>query len=170
MYVKIGTFMTLGLLLTSQSFASKSFDFEDGTKIETQAGGYKVSYKGEKFDFKSAGTAFENPETKEIVEEFIGATTTNREDLSFAEVIFPKDSFSPTHQHFKADEFYYVVQGAKKALTFVGDKQVPMKTGSFIHIPKNTVHHITNNSNKEVRLLVACEPAWKFADYNLVAE
>lgn len=167
---KIISSVVLSVLLTSQTIASNTLTFEDGTAIEVRSVGYSVKHGDQTFEFKPTGAVFKNEQTKEIVEEYTGAATDNRQEFSWAEATFEPGGSSPKHFHKVGKEIYFITQGSKKAFTMVGDQKVLMPTGARIVIEPNTNHFIENHSQKNVKLLVICTPAWKFEDFNMVSQ
>jgi len=63
----------------------------------------------------------------------------------------------PPHIHHREDETFYVLEGRFSFLC--GGKQSVFETGSFIHIPKGTLHTFKNLDEKPGRLLVTITPA-----------
>ena len=63
----------------------------------------------------------------------------------------------PPHIHHREDETFYVLEGRFSFLC--GDKQTIFDTGSFIHIPKGTLHTFKNLGEKPGRILVTITPA-----------
>ena len=70
--------------------------------------------------------------------------------------IKPK-SGPPPHIHHKEDEAFYILDGTFSFLN--GDQQINAEAGSFIYIPKGTLHTFQNISDREGRLLVVITPA-----------
>ena len=54
------------------------------------------------------------------------------------------------------DVFFYVLEGTPDIL--VGDETITVETDSLVESPKDIVHNITNNSAKNVRVLVVKAP------------
>lgn len=62
----------------------------------------------------------------------------------------------PPHVHHLEEEQFYVLEGE---LTFsIGDQTFQIKTGDFVHVPRETVHAFKNGS-KSSRLLATFSPA-----------
>jgi quercetin dioxygenase-like cupin family protein len=63
----------------------------------------------------------------------------------------------PPHIHHKEDEAFYVLDGE---FTFLcGDLQRICETGSFVYIPKHTLHTFQNTGGRTGKLLVIITPA-----------
>ncbi len=71
-------------------------------------------------------------------------------------VIAPQQG-PPPHIHHREDEYYYVVEGEFEILD--GDRTFTASTGSFVHIPKGTLHCFKNVGEEPGRLLVLFTPA-----------
>jgi quercetin dioxygenase-like cupin family protein len=63
----------------------------------------------------------------------------------------------PPHVHLREDEAFYVLSGRFSFLT--GDKEKVFEEGSFIYIPKGTLHTFKNIDEHQGRLLVTITPA-----------
>jgi quercetin dioxygenase-like cupin family protein len=63
----------------------------------------------------------------------------------------------PPHIHHLEDEAFYVLEGRFSFL--YGDKQSVFETGSFINIPRGTLHTFKNVDEKQGRLLVIITPS-----------
>lgn len=62
----------------------------------------------------------------------------------------------PPHVHHLEDEQFYVLEGA---LTFFfGDQMIQVRTGDFLHIPRETVHSF-KNGEAPARMLTTFSPA-----------
>lgn len=72
------------------------------------------------------------------------------------QVIQPQ-SGPPPHIHHREDESFYVVEGRFSFLC--GGKQSVLEAGSFVYIPKGTMHTFKNIEEKQGRLLVIITPA-----------
>ena len=73
------------------------------------------------------------------------------------EQIIQPESGPPPHIHRLEDEFFYVLEG--KFSFMYGDQSDVFESGSFIYIPKNTLHTFKNIGDKQGRLLVTISPA-----------
>ena len=72
------------------------------------------------------------------------------------QVIQPQ-SGPPPHIHHREDEAFYVLSGRFSFLC--GDKQSIFEAGSFIYVPKGTLHTFKNIDAQQGRLLVTITPA-----------
>jgi mannose-6-phosphate isomerase-like protein (cupin superfamily) len=63
----------------------------------------------------------------------------------------------PPHVHRREDEAFYVLEGKFSFLR--GDKQTEAGAGSFVYIPKGTLHTFKNIGAQAGRLLVTITPA-----------
>jgi mannose-6-phosphate isomerase-like protein (cupin superfamily) len=68
----------------------------------------------------------------------------------------------PPHFHRDQDENLYVLEGHFEFL--VGDRTVECGPGSFVHLPKGTVHTFRNIGEEDGKLLVTISPACGFED------
>ena len=55
------------------------------------------------------------------------------------------------HQHGDQDQIFYVLEGIVSLL--VGDKWIDADRGSFIRIPRNTMHTFANRTDKKAGML-----------------
>lgn len=72
------------------------------------------------------------------------------------QIIQPKNG-PPPHIHQREDEAFYIIEGRFSFLC--GDKDSLFEAGSFIYIPKGTLHTFRNVDEKQGRLLVIITPA-----------
>jgi quercetin dioxygenase-like cupin family protein len=63
----------------------------------------------------------------------------------------------PPHVHLREQESFYVVEG--RCTIHVGDKTISAAKGDFVSIPKGTVHHFRNDSDRALRMIVTFVPA-----------
>lgn len=63
----------------------------------------------------------------------------------------------PPHIHRREDECFYVLQGKFSFLH--GDQQTDAEAGSFVYVPKGTLHTFKNIGPEPGRLLVTITPA-----------
>jgi quercetin dioxygenase-like cupin family protein len=74
----------------------------------------------------------------------------------FAEAPPPVPS-APAHRHLDADETLYILEGD---FHFILDgRTIPAPVGSYLHIPKGTLHGIENVGTTTGRMLVFLTPA-----------
>jgi len=72
------------------------------------------------------------------------------------QVIQPQNG-PPPHIHHREDEAFYVLEGRFSFLS--GEKQSLLESGSFVHVPKGTLHTFKNIDDRPGRLLVFISPA-----------
>ena len=63
----------------------------------------------------------------------------------------------PPHIHHREDEAFYVLDG--KFVFLCGDAQTEAGPGSFVYIPKRTLHTFKNIDTKQGKLMVTVTPA-----------
>jgi quercetin dioxygenase-like cupin family protein len=74
----------------------------------------------------------------------------------FDTVILPQGG-PPLHIHHREDESFYVLRGQIEV--FDDERTIRATTGSFVHIPKGTVHGFKNVGKEPARMLVLVTPA-----------
>ena len=72
------------------------------------------------------------------------------------QIIQPR-SGPPPHIHHREDEAFYVLDG--KFQFMCGEQRTTLDTGSFVYVPKGTLHTFKNISDNPGRLLVTITPA-----------
>lgn len=73
---------------------------------------------------------------------------------------------TPKHFHAVANEIQYVVEGT--GTMWLGDKQVPIKPGDLIIIPKGTPHGGTHATSGTFKLVAIKTPPQAKDDYHIV--
>lgn len=63
----------------------------------------------------------------------------------------PNSNGPGPHQHDDQDQVFYVLEGTISILT--GDKWIEADRGTFIRIPRNTIHTFANRTNKKAGML-----------------
>ncbi len=63
----------------------------------------------------------------------------------------------PPHIHLREDEFYYVLEGELEVLD--GERTFTASTGSYVYIPRNTLHAFKNVRETPARVLIGFTPA-----------
>ena len=63
----------------------------------------------------------------------------------------PNSSGPGAHQHDDQDQIFYVLEGTISML--VGDKWIDANRGTFIRIPRNTIHTFENRTDKKAGML-----------------
>jgi quercetin dioxygenase-like cupin family protein len=74
----------------------------------------------------------------------------------FDVVILPQGG-PPPHIHHREDESFYLLRGQIEV--FDDGRTIRATTGSFVHIPKGTVHAFKNVGKEPARMLVLVTPA-----------
>lgn len=72
------------------------------------------------------------------------------------QIIQPQNG-PPPHIHHREDEAFYVLEGKFSFLS--GDKQSVFEAGSFVYVPRGTLHTFKNIDEQRGRLLVIITPA-----------
>jgi quercetin dioxygenase-like cupin family protein len=75
---------------------------------------------------------------------------------SLMEVLLPRDSGPPPHDH-NWDEAYYVTKGAVEFT--IGTEKSTVKEGDFIYAPGGTLHGFRGVSEEAARMLIFDAPA-----------
>ncbi len=77
--------------------------------------------------------------------------------LEVIELLLPPGGQLPNHIHRKFDEAIYVLEG--ELAIRVGDRTVDTRAGSFVFVPRNTVHAIENKGTPSAKTLLWESPA-----------
>ena len=77
--------------------------------------------------------------------------------LTIIEQVIQPQSGPPPHIHQREDEAFYVLEG--KFSFLLGDKQDVFEKGSFVFVPKGTLHTFKNIDEREGKLMVIITPA-----------
>ena len=81
----------------------------------------------------------------------------NNGSFTIIDQIIQPQGGPPPHIHRREDEAFYVLEG--KFSFLCGDKEAAFEAGSFVYIPKGTLHTFKNIGRKKGRLLVIITPA-----------
>ena len=94
--------------------------------------------------------------------------TVGAEDITFAYCRFEAETSShKKHTHQNAEEVIYILSG--KGISGVGDKEVEMKQGDTMFVPRGAVHWFCNPFSAPVEMLfVYTRPSLKSAGYRIV--
>jgi mannose-6-phosphate isomerase-like protein (cupin superfamily) len=84
-----------------------------------------------------------------------GADTGGR--LAFFEATVPPNAGPPPHVHRGEDEFYYVLAGELDI--FEDEERITAAPGSFVFVPRGTLHYFRNRSTSPARMTVGITPA-----------
>lgn len=63
----------------------------------------------------------------------------------------PNSDGPGTHEHEENDEVFYGIEGTTSIL--VGDQWIDVKKGTFLRIPKKTIHDFANRTNEKSGVL-----------------
>ena len=106
------------------------------------------------------------PGREEVVLKATGADTGGA--VAFLEATTaPGDGPSP-HVHHDSDELFYVLEGRMRF--WVGEQTVEAAAGTFLFVPRGTVHAARNVGMEPVRLLAAHVPAGPERDMEAFAQ
>ena len=72
--------------------------------------------------------------------------------LSVFEGLIPPEGGPPPHIHYRQEEAFYVLEGTFSFLS--GDKTIEAEPGSFMWIPRGTLHTFKNTGAQSGRVLV----------------
>ena len=92
---------------------------------------------------------------EEIVLKATGADTGGA--IAFLEATTPPGAGADPHIHHHNDELFYVLEGLMRFQ--VGEKTVEAPPGTFLFVPRGTVHAARNVGTEPARLLAAYVPA-----------
>ncbi len=94
--------------------------------------------------------------------------TVGAQDITFAYCRFEAETSSHRkHTHQDAEEVIYILSG--KGISGVGDKEVEMKQGDTMFVPRGAVHWFYNPFSEPVEMLFAyTRPSLKSAGYRIV--
>ena len=77
--------------------------------------------------------------------------------LAFFEASVPPAAGPPPHIHTGEDEFYFVLEG--EVTVFGAGEEFQTGPGSFVFVPRGTLHSFRNQSQELVRMVVGLTPA-----------
>jgi len=92
----------------------------------------------------------------------IDRTTSGITNCSLAEETLPPGCAVTPHHHREIEEIYYIVSG--RGLMSVGDETQEVEAGDAVYVPRGHRHTLKNTGNQPITLLVACGPAFFYAD------
>jgi mannose-6-phosphate isomerase-like protein (cupin superfamily) len=64
----------------------------------------------------------------------------------------------PFHRHLGAEEAFYILEG--ELTVFTEDRTLAAPAGTFVLVPRGTVHSLANRAAVPVRWLTLISPAW----------
>ncbi len=76
--------------------------------------------------------------------------------IGFLEATTPAGAGPPRHVHYGCDELFYVLEG--QFLFLVGERQVSALPGTFVFIPRGTVHAAKGIGTEPCKVLAAYIP------------
>ncbi|HCR77412.1 MAG TPA: cupin domain-containing protein [Chryseobacterium sp.] len=77
--------------------------------------------------------------------------------LSIKQDIMPSGTSEKLHFHHFAEQFFYILKG--KAVFFIDDEKLSVKSGESITIPPKYKHYIANESDEDLEFLVISSPS-----------
>ncbi|GJF27846.1 cupin [Kitasatospora sp. NE20-6] len=75
------------------------------------------------------------------------------------EALVPPGGGPPPHIHHREDEAFYVLEG--EVSLFDGTEKLALGAGSFVHVPRGSVHNFTNVGDEPSKLLIMFVPGGK---------
>lgn len=96
----------------------------------------------------------------EVVYELIGEKAGSIQGHSVAQIMLPSGKASRKHYHPEAEESFYILAG--RGSVILDDERRHVTAGDAVHVPRNVVHQIINDSssNESLIFLAVCVPAW----------
>jgi len=88
---------------------------------------------------------------------FKAVTEDSGGSYTFLEAIVPPGGGSIPHIHHREDEGFYILEGY--ITFFANDTSFKMGPGSFVNIPKDTVHYFKNLENAKAKMLLLYAPS-----------
>ncbi|MGZ7068517.1 MAG: cupin domain-containing protein [Methanobacterium sp.] len=82
-------------------------------------------------------------------------------------ILKPKES-SLVHQLKTSVEIYYILEG--RGIMHIDDEAEEVHPGQAIYIPANSIQHIKNIGNEELKFLCIVNPMWVEEDEELIEE
>lgn len=70
---------------------------------------------------------------------------------------------STPHTQQYEDEAFFVLEGTYRAL--IGDEQVDLGPGSYVFVPRGTVHALTNSGDTPARMLIMITPGGNYEQF-----
>jgi len=102
--------------------------------------------------------------------EFLAKDTTFLREVLKPNAPELKISYSLTHARLKpgrvslphrlsSSEVYYILEG--QGLMFIDKETAPVISGQVIYIPPNSVQHLQNTGNTDLKFLCIVDPPWR---------
>jgi len=113
----------------------------------------------------AAVPAFITKDGSEIRELMHPSTHANHAQ-SLAEAIVAPGTTTQLHRHRLSEELYHITAGCGRMT--LGEEIFEVEPGDTLFIPPGTPHCIENISNKPLRMLCCCAPAYAHEDTELL--
>jgi mannose-6-phosphate isomerase-like protein (cupin superfamily) len=88
---------------------------------------------------------------------FKGVSENTGDAFILLEVGIPPQSSPPPHLHHREDEAYYVLEGEMEVMD--GDRTFVAGAGSFVFLPRGTLHRFKNIGAQTAKMLIMAIPA-----------
>ncbi|MBB0243083.1 cupin domain-containing protein [Streptomyces alkaliphilus] len=75
------------------------------------------------------------------------------------EALVPPGGGPPPHIHHREEEAFYVLEG--DVSLFDGMERLRLSSGSFVHVPRGSVHSFKNETEEDAKLLIMFLPGGK---------
>ena len=126
-------------------------------------GRVRSAHGGETLDNTSSrGTPIIHTAHGSEIRPLIDRTTSGITNCSLAEETLPPGCAVTPHHHREIEEIYYIVSG--RGLMSVGDETQEVEAGDAVYVPRGHRHTLKNTGDQPITLLVACGPAFFYAD------
>jgi mannose-6-phosphate isomerase-like protein (cupin superfamily) len=102
------------------------------------------------------------------IRELLAYRNSGIRNQSLAEARLPVGASTQEHYHPKAEEIYFITQGAGR-MRIEGELR-EVKVGDAIAIPPGQRHKLWNTGAGELRLLCCCAPAYEHEDTVITEE
>lgn len=96
-------------------------------------------------------------EDRALAREIASPRNSKVKDMSIAEIRIPAGVEVVPHHHVM-EEVYYIIEG--EGIMMVDDEEAHVRAGQAIVIAPHQWHNIRNHTDKDLRMLVTCVPAW----------
>ncbi len=96
-------------------------------------------------------------EDRAVVREIASPRNSKLKSMSIADIIIPAGVAVVPHHHVM-EEVYTIVEG--EGIMMEEDEETVVKAGQSVIISPHQWHNIRNHTDKELRLIVTCVPAW----------
>mgnify|MGYP005839306113 CR=1 FL=1 len=96
-------------------------------------------------------------EDRAIARELVSPRNSSAQAMSIAEIRVPPGVTVRPHHHMM-EETYHITEG--EGVVMVEDAERVVRTGDTVVIAPHQWHNIRNETDRELRMLVTCAPAW----------